>query len=437
MLCGSQLPPTQDLFINRPPRNAAPGRPGSLNQAIPNGKTKGNVICNAEPFGGGPGATLDAMMPYLRDRLQPWGPVALHFVGSGYSLAFQRLRNKPEGSRWDELHDIDLYTKPEQGKTELTQLCERLQPVLFVTVMDANAAGIALAAGCRVVVIDLLLWWWPKIPTLWPEVERVVAADFYGLKERIAHEKLANVVTVPPLGPPPKTDDPGKRKNILLNFGGLQNPYIPLKENIAYAQLVYNAARRALDLRNATCAGDPAELITLTASTAVARGLVVEPPDTEAARTVLPDEALALMGSSELVCCTSGLGNLYGAAAVARDVFLLPPTSATQGIQCLLAEQGDIHMDRVDWHDLTGGEAIKYDNEDPDVFKDISKAQQEVISSSEAQTQLAKRMFTAMKQSAMAGKSANEPALRSLIRVFGQDSGDAMAANVVDVLKEI
>jgi hypothetical protein len=46
-------------------------------------------------------------------------------------------------------------------------------------------------------------------------------------------------------------------------------------------------------------------------------------------------------------------------------------------------------------------------------------------------------MFTAMKQSATAGKSANEPALRSLIRVFGQDSGDAMAANVVDVLKEI
>jgi hypothetical protein len=45
-----------------------------------------------------------------------------------------------------------------------------------MTVMDANAAGIALAAGCCVIVIDLLLWWWPKIPTLWPEVEYIIVA---------------------------------------------------------------------------------------------------------------------------------------------------------------------------------------------------------------------------------------------------------------------
>jgi hypothetical protein len=42
-----------------------------------------------------------------------------------------------------------------------------------------------------------------------------------------------------------------------------------------------------------------------------------------------------------------------------------------------------------------------------------------------------------MKQSVMASKSTNKLALRSLIRVFRQDSGDVMAANIVDVLKEI
>jgi hypothetical protein len=104
-----------------------------------------------------------------------------------------------------------------------------------MTVMDANAAGIALAASCCVIVIDLLLWWWPKIPTLWPEVEYIIIADFYGLKEHITHEKLANIMTVLPLRLLPKTDNIGKHKNVLLNFSSLQNPYILLKENIAYA----------------------------------------------------------------------------------------------------------------------------------------------------------------------------------------------------------
>lgn len=398
---------------------------------------KANVICNAQPFGGGPSSTLTAIVPYLQARLQPWGPVALHYVGSGHALAFQRLCQKPEGSHWDELHDIDLYADPERGKVELIQLCMRLQPLLFVTVSDDSVAAVALAAGCRVVLIDLLLWFWSEIPATWLEVERVVAADFYGVKERIARERLANVVTVAPLGPPPKTDNAGPRKNVLLNFGGLLNPYVPVEEYIEYARLVYSAARRALSLRNAACraVSDPAELIVLAASSDVARNL--DPQNPQAARTVLPDEALALMAMAELVCCTPGLGNLYGAAAVAQNVFLLLPVNETQGLQRILMEQAGIHIDGVDWHHLTEGEPINYSNEQPIVMKDISKAQQEVIRCPNAQKLLVKRMYMAMKQSAVAGKSAEEPPLRALINTFGQDNGDSMAAKVVGVLEMV
>jgi hypothetical protein len=65
------------------------------------------------------------------------------------------------------------------------------------------------------------------------------------------------------------------------------------------------------------------------ASIAVAHGLVMEPPDTEAAHIVLPNEALALIGSSELVCYTLGLSNLYGATTIMWDVFLLLLINAT------------------------------------------------------------------------------------------------------------
>ncbi|KJZ71672.1 hypothetical protein HIM_08933 [Hirsutella minnesotensis 3608] len=377
-------------------------------------------------------------MPYLMRRLDSWGPVALHYVGSGHTLAFQKLSNdtKPDEhdtSYWDKLHSIDVYANPDRGRVELIRLCERLQPILLVTVMDARVAAAALTAGCRVVVIDQLLWFRPQIPAPWLEAERVIATAFYGVKERIARDQLANAVSVPPLGPPVKTDDVGPRKNIIvLNLGGLLNPYVPAAEYTAYARIVYRAARRALDLRNAALQV-PAELIVLAVSSEVARS--IDPGDSGAARAVWPDEAITLMATAELVCCTPGLGNLHAVAAIAQEVLLLPPVNNSQGLQWLMLEQGGIHVDAVDWHQLTGGEPVDYTGGKVKVFDGIHKAQGEVISSAQARNLLADRMFAAMIRGSSAGPSAQKPPLRALVTAFGQDSGDAIAAQVVNVLK--
>ncbi|UKZ79412.1 hypothetical protein TrVFT333_007165 [Trichoderma virens FT-333] len=388
-----------------------------------------NIVCNAQPFGGGPGATLMAVMPYLRNRLKSMGPVALHYVGSSLTMDFQKLTK----ADWDGSHHIDLYSNPDIGKKELISLLQRLKPRLVVTSMDELVAAAAQSAGIPVVIIDLLLWFWPSISPHWRQAEMVIAAEFYGVQERIISENMDNVVTVPPLGPPPRTTV-GPSKDILLNFGGMVNPLMPKEEYIAYARLIYSAAKRALNLRNAALPkSQHANLIVLVASLDVARG--IDPEDPEAARMVLPDEALELMASVELVCCTAGLGNLYAAGAVANAVLLLPPLHEGHAIQTLLVKKAGVPVDAVEWHEITGGTPINYYNGSLEIMDDVSKAQNEVISSFHARKALTDRLLAAMLHSA--APSAQDPPLRKLITTFGQDNGDAMAARVVDVLTKV
>lgn len=392
-----------------------------------------NIVCNAQPFGGGPGATLMAVMPYLRSRLKSLGPVSLHYVGSSLTMDFQKLTE----ADWAGSHNIDLYSNPETGKRELVSLLQRLKPRLVVTTMDELVAAAAQAAGIPVVIIDLLLWFWPSISPIWRQAEMVIAAEFYGVQERIISENMNNVVTVPPLGPPLRTTT-SPSKDVLLNFGGMVNPLMPEEEYIAYARLLYSTARRALNLRNAALPEfQHAELIVLVASLDVARG--IDPQDPEAARMVLPDEALELMASTELVCCTAGLGNLYAAGAVANAVLLLPPLHEGHAIQTLLVKKAGVPVDAVEWHELTGGTPINYYNETTEVMKDVRKAQNEVISNSQAQTALVDRMLEAMMHSSASatGSSTQDPPLRTLISTFGQDNGDAMAARIIDVLTKV
>ncbi|KAK4070253.1 hypothetical protein Trihar35433_4720 [Trichoderma harzianum] len=392
-----------------------------------------NIVCNAQPFGGGPGATLMAVMPYLRSRLKSLGPVALHYVGSSLTMDFQKLTQ----ADWDGSYNIDLYSNPETGKKDLISLLQRLKPRLVVTFMDELVAAAAQAADIPVVIIDLLLWFWPSISPHWRQADMVIAAEFYGVQERIISEKMNNVVTVPPLGPPPRTTA-GPSKGVLLNFGGMVNPLMPKEEYVAYARLIYSAAKRAVNLRNAALPmSQHTELIVLVASLDVARG--IDPQDPEAARMVLPDEALELMSSAELVCCTAGLGNLYAAGAVANAVLLLPPLHEGHAIQTHLVKKAGVSVDAMEWHEFTGGAPINYYNGSLEVMDDVSKAQKEVISSGQAQKALTDRMLAAMLHSAAsaAESSAQDPPLRKLITTFGQDNGDSMAARIVDVLTRV
>ncbi len=174
------------------------------------------VLCNAEPFGFGPAASLREVLPHLRQALRNVDHLSLHYVGSGHTLALHKCG--PSG--WDVVHDVDVYA--EGGSQLLTLLCETLRPALFLTVSDATAASAALGTGVPVVIIDLLLWYWPEIPEPWHRAKQVLAPNFEGVHARVQDEALRNVVVVPPIAPSLTSQDTDlakvSREGILVRF---------------------------------------------------------------------------------------------------------------------------------------------------------------------------------------------------------------------------
>ncbi|HET6346609.1 MAG TPA: hypothetical protein VFH51_16875, partial [Myxococcota bacterium] len=373
------------------------------------------VLCNAEPFGFGPAASLAQVLPHLRDLFEGGPAVSPQYVGSGHTLALNRLRTPQHPGGFDKVHDIDVYAPG--GPEALARLCEALRPTLFLTVSDAAAASAALGAGVPVVIIDLLLWFWPRVPAPWQGARQVLAADFEGVRERALRDGLGNVTVVPPIAPALRPAGL-PRDGVVLNMGGLRNPYVPASEHVAYAQVIDKAMRRAV----ARCQVDTGRASGLDV---LAGPEIVQALGPLRARTVGPADTQGLLRRSRLVCMTPGLGNLFEASACAQDVLVLPPANDSQGRQMrLLASKGWLDQ-VVDWHDLVGGPPIDYWKPQQEVLRDIQSAQQTLLKSGPGQARLARRMATAIDRSAQPPSAA--PALRGLIDSYGNGGAAAMA----------
>jgi hypothetical protein len=413
-----------------PPRPRASGGetvPPTGSTAASVGTHDGDVVvlCNAEPFGFGPAASLACVLPHLHELLDGSPRVSLQYVGSGHTLALNKPRGPTRPHGFDKVHDIDVYK--EGGPEGLARLCKTLRPTLFVTVSDATAASAALGAGVPVVVIDLLLWFWPQIPAPWQGAQRVLAADFEGVRARVQGEALRNVTVVPPIAPPLSPVD-APRAGVLLNLGGLRNPYIPASEHVSYAKAIHRAMDRALALCG--IAKQRPQPLHVVASPEIVQAL-----GPQQARTVDPVMCQGLMRATQLKCITPGLNNLFDASAAGGWVLTLPPANDSQGRQMrLLARQGLLD-DAVDWHELVDVGPIDYEKPQPQVLQDIQTAQQKLLDDKRAQGRLTWRMVAAVLRSA--GPAAAAPALRGLVDRYGSGGARVMAEAVVGTLVDL
>lgn len=404
------------------------------------------VLCNAQAYGFGPAAIFHVLLPHLRFALHE-EDLSLQYVGSGHTLALNRRRDSTiecangsdkEGvNGWDEVYDLDVNES--DGPKALTRLCEKLRPVLFVTVCDETAGMAALAAGIPIVVIDPLLWYWKDIPETWHRAEMVLAADFEGVRARVWKESLNNVLVVPAVAPS-LTDnahartsrdadavDTSVRKGILVNMGGLRRPFVPVDEHVAYARVIDRAVRRALsaydELRSHA-----------TSLQVIAAPEMVEALGPEKARTVDPKEAQALLRSTSLVCMTPGLGNLFEASVYAQNVLTLPPSSNSQGQQMVILKRLGLLDRTIDWHELVGGEPVDYWSPSQESMQDIHAAQHKLIDMPEAQARLERHVFDAIRDSE---SSIGVTPLRGLVERFGERGEKVMAEAIADFIKRI
>ncbi|WP_405797344.1 hypothetical protein [Streptomyces sp. NBC_01506] len=298
------------------------------------GAPRPRLLLNAQPFGFGPPAATAVLARELAPLCDELG-----YFGGGHTLD---LQHRPP------YHAVYGTTGLSDG--ERLAWLRRLAPRydLFVTAMDFAEAALARRAGLNVAVYDALTWFWPEIPAVAGDAALYIAQDFFGVRERIAADPALrrNAVIVPPIIPllPPRQiwrgGSDGGRQHVLLNLGGLQNPYWEPSDAVTYARLMLDAVRAAQP------AGRP---VVVTTSRAVAAAL-----DDRDVRTDDPDTVLDLMSGAAYACMTPGLGNIYDAAATGVPTLWLPSANETHHLQANLLSTHGFCDARLDWPDIGG-----------------------------------------------------------------------------------
>lgn len=292
--------------------------------------TDGGLLLNAEPFGFGPAAAIADFFPHLR---RMFGRVG--YIGSGHTLDLQTKLP----------YDTALGITGASNALVAQSLSElRRDYDVMLTALDFGMAEKALDAGYRVVIYDPLTWYWRDIP---PVVNRClyIAQDFFGVRERIAAAGIRTPHVVAPIVDTDTGVPPEKRDCVLLNLGGLANPYWSPADTLAYARLMVDAftschhAKSTVIAANATLAREFAHL---------------------GARNYSREEMQQVLRRAKYAFMTPGLGNIYDAARFGTPTVWLPPANDSQGQQRNLLQSHQRLDAAIDWQDFLPDVRIDY-----------------------------------------------------------------------------
>ncbi|WP_122418158.1 hypothetical protein [Pseudomonas viridiflava] len=266
------------------------------------------ILFNAEPFGFGPSAAIAAIAPYFLGS----GPHA--YAGEQHSLDLQK-----------HLPYQTIFNMTGHGLEDWDNTISGFD--IVITAMDLDIANRSLSMGKRVVFYDALTWHW-HAETQWPGIEALIhhpralyiAQDFIGVRERLEDIEPNHYSIVPPITPHVTERHPRNTSDfVLLNLGGLKNPYIDDALLIDFARAITFALRQAL--------GQGVKLHIVTSET-IANAL----ESTDAA-PYPPEKVSRMLQHCTFAVCTPGLGNIYESAVAQTPVIWLPPVNDTQGLQ--------------------------------------------------------------------------------------------------------
>jgi hypothetical protein len=304
------------------------------------------LLLNAEPFGFGPAAAIAFIFPYLRERFTTIG-----YTGKGHTLDLQR------SLPYDAIHDLTGLT-PRAERARLKRIF-RMYDVL-VTALDFGVAELARQAGLAVIIYDPLAWYWKKIPRVVRKSSLYLAQDFFGVQKRIRRERAAfpeQTRIVPPI-----TEGGRQRlkgRHVLINLGGLQNPFFSKDDVTTYARSMIHAIRAALPAR---------EKAVIATSATVAHAL-----RNEGARSYTREQMIPLLAHAKYAFMTSGLGNIYDSAHHAIPTIWLPPTNDSQGQQAVLLHRHGMADGMIGWRDVFGRHIDPFSSQ-PRVLRAITAA---------------------------------------------------------------
>lgn len=361
------------------------------------------LLLNAEPFGFGPAAAIAGFFPHLRPEFECIG-----YIGQGHTLDLQ------DGLPYNAVHDVTRAIE-----AEIDAILDEYDVLLTAT--DFGMAERARARGLKVCIYDPLAWYWPGVFEAVREADLYVVQDFVGVGERLAgiHNELkGQVVRVAPVVP---EDIPmrGRGKHVLINMGGLQNPFWSVADAASYAGLMLAAITPHMP------AGVPMVVAT---SAGVAELLPAG-----MARHYGREEMLEILAESTFAIMTPGLGNIYDAAHFGIPTIWLPPTNDSQGQQRVLLEAFEALDGQVTWGEVLGCGEVEYRGVQAEVLEAIANALRTLETHAVAQGKLGELFGTQI--AAVAGLEV--AACGKLIEAFGRGGTAQVAAAIVAYAKEL
>lgn len=362
------------------------------------------VLMNAEPFGFGPSAAIAEFFPYLRDRIR-----FLAYIGSGHTL---NLQSKLP---YDQIYDIGSIDQ-EKCRAYFSDIAQEYD--VFITASDFEKALWAKQAGLKVIIYDPLTWYWPDLPNVISLIDFYIAQNFFGVAERLKCEleHVPESVIVPPI-----ISGICSRKatnTLLVNMGGLSNPYLKDADLHAFSSVIFNTVYEVLKPQF--------EKVYFVTSQKIAKSL----HGPYQAATMLPSEVQDILSQSRLAIMTSGLGNIYEASAMQKEILWLPPANDSQGQQIKLLQQHHMIDFAIDWHHVLEDEdPIDYFAPQQEVLKRIAICMQKLASDPNAQTKL-----KAIIEKVSISSSKKQPALSKLIKIFEIDGAKQASESILQWL---
>jgi hypothetical protein len=365
-------------------------------------KSNKKLLLNAEPFGFGPAAAIASFYPYLKKKFKTIG-----YVGKDHTLDLQK------GLDYDSIHDISNLTKKDERK-ELKKVLAKYD--ILLTALDFEIAAQAKKLGLKVIIYDPLAWYWKEIPKIVAKSDLYIAQDFFGVRERLEKEKekFPKTKITPPI-----TERKIKRKKgkyVLINLGGLQNPFLPNGDLVLYAKIMLKTIKSILPKN---------EKIIIATSNAIAKNLKMEK-----VRSFARKEMLSILSETKLAFMTPGLGNIYDVARFGIPTVWLPPANDSQGQQAQYLSDNKMADGLLSW-DILSKKPINYIGEQEKVLKKIAN----IAKKSSKSKELRKLLKEGCNKQYHNVKGENHNASRKLLKKFGKGGSEKVARLIYENAK--
>jgi len=366
-------------------------------------KSPVKLLVNAESFGFGPSAAIASFFPYLREHFDH-----IAYVGTGHSLDLQRTL-EANGIYYDAVYDIS----GPNGQKKFEGIVADHD--VFLTALDFERAATARKMGKPTIIYDPLTWYWPSIPPVVKDKDTLyLAQDFHGVRDRIAKESehFGETQIVSPIIP--KTDQQRDPKYVLINLGGLKNPFWTDEQATDYAELIIETLKKVIP---------PTEKIKILTSKQIADKL-----SHLGAMTFNRDKMIDLFPKVKYAVMTSGLGNIYDVAGYDIPTLFLPPSNDSQALQLQLMQRKDTIDAAIDWADIFSDKPIDYSMSQQKIAQHITEAVQKIKTDPQARQRFEDRCAQAIAKL----EKLEHSAATKLVDQFGSGGAEQVAQAVAD-----